>query len=703
MIRRLLCALAALAFVGSPVFAQVDGPAGKAAFASLPSVQGKFNVRGCPGLANPGTADHTADLAACVAAHSAVFVPNGTINHLFGFIPWGSPYGPIYVNGFIQPAGTSISCTSIKTDAFEQLATGVGTTSKGNVSVKPGNLSVNDTITLNGVAITAVASGATGNQINIGASEALTAANLNTFINANSAALTMTSTVDAAQNTTVDLVSTLPGIVGNATTLAVSNATTSYVSGSNMAVGGFTFASDATSTNGFALDNCAFAGNNANVETQVATTIPGASVSGTTLTVPNAPTGAPINLGGTLAGGGILAHTSVQTQLTNTDGAGVPGKTGTYRISINQTIAGPVDFTESPAVNMRYEGNELATAFAGYSSGGVIPHSIANVTFEHDVSGTAVVLGAYGRDSFFENDIVRRADNYAVIDRGADSDRGMWNVDDGRWGNWLSSADIVTMHDIKSWGCANYSVSYLAPDGKHPRCFVFTGANGVTGTNLQSQESEGMGFDFLGSGSNTNNNLQISGMSDADGGANPGAAVQCVSLFKTYNSQINIECGKLNANLIGTPVNAVNVQTSTGNIVRISGSGWSSFPMVINADSAGLNDVTVASNDKVYATIAFNATWSPRPDQQHVEKMTATGNVSLANPPSSTHLNGNEMFELWFKQDATGSRTLTISGSEYSGTCTVSAGANTTSILSVRMSDQSHAAITGCVTGLTGL
>lgn len=60
------------------------------------------------------------------------------------------------------------------------------------------NPAADDTITINGTVITFKTSGATGNQVNLDSTAALTAAALNTFINANTSTLLATSTVSGA-------------------------------------------------------------------------------------------------------------------------------------------------------------------------------------------------------------------------------------------------------------------------------------------------------------------------------------------------------------------------------------------------------------------------------------------------------------------------------------------------------------------------
>lgn len=118
----------------------------------------------------------------------------------------------------VQASGTLIFDTVIATDAF----------------------------VINGVTFTCVASGATGNQFNIGASDVLTAASAAAAINASATALIsgyVTATSAAGLTTTgvVTVTSVFYGLAGNQVTLA-SNDATITASGARLASG----AADAT-------------------------------------------------------------------------------------------------------------------------------------------------------------------------------------------------------------------------------------------------------------------------------------------------------------------------------------------------------------------------------------------------------------------------------------------------------------------------
>lgn len=82
-----------------------------------------------------------------------------------------------------------------------------------------------DAISINGVTFTAVASGATGNQFNVGASDTETATNLAAAINASVTALVAGYVTASSLNTVVTVTAVLPGITGNAMTIASADGT----------------------------------------------------------------------------------------------------------------------------------------------------------------------------------------------------------------------------------------------------------------------------------------------------------------------------------------------------------------------------------------------------------------------------------------------------------------------------------------------
>lgn len=85
-----------------------------------------------------------------------------------------------------------------------------------------------DAISINGVTFTCMASGATGNQFNVGLSDALTAANMAAAINASSTALVNTQVSAAVTDdspVTVTITAKIGGYAGNAVTMASADGT----------------------------------------------------------------------------------------------------------------------------------------------------------------------------------------------------------------------------------------------------------------------------------------------------------------------------------------------------------------------------------------------------------------------------------------------------------------------------------------------
>lgn len=77
-----------------------------------------------------------------------------------------------------------------------------------------------DTVTINGVTLTAIASGANSSQYNVGVDDTATAANLVATINAHTTLSTMVLATSALG--VVTLTALIPGAIGNAVTLAIS-------------------------------------------------------------------------------------------------------------------------------------------------------------------------------------------------------------------------------------------------------------------------------------------------------------------------------------------------------------------------------------------------------------------------------------------------------------------------------------------------
>ena len=130
------------------------------------------------------------------------------------------------------------------TGATSSLSYGAAPTAIGDI-VFAGQPAANDTVTLNGTVVTFKASGATGNQVNIGADDVATAAALVAFANASADVnISKISWSAPGAGLTVYGVAKVAGAAGDAYTLAESGLETS-VSGANL-TGGATTASVTT-------------------------------------------------------------------------------------------------------------------------------------------------------------------------------------------------------------------------------------------------------------------------------------------------------------------------------------------------------------------------------------------------------------------------------------------------------------------------
>jgi phage tail sheath gpL-like len=103
--------------------------------------------------------------------------------------------------------------------AYSKLSAGLLQAS-GTVTLS--SLVATDTVTVNGVVFTAVASGATGNQFNVGGSDTITATNLAVAINASVTAKVVNVVTASASGPVVTVTAVQPGLQGNMNTLAIS-------------------------------------------------------------------------------------------------------------------------------------------------------------------------------------------------------------------------------------------------------------------------------------------------------------------------------------------------------------------------------------------------------------------------------------------------------------------------------------------------
>jgi phage tail sheath gpL-like len=112
---------------------------------------------------------------------------------------------------YMKKATSGTRPVSVKTQVNAAKATGTITLSSHVAT---------DTVTVNGITFTCVASGATGNQYNVGGSDTITGDNLVTALLANATLAAMITAANVAG--VVTLTALNPGALGNAITLAIS-------------------------------------------------------------------------------------------------------------------------------------------------------------------------------------------------------------------------------------------------------------------------------------------------------------------------------------------------------------------------------------------------------------------------------------------------------------------------------------------------
>lgn len=105
-----------------------------------------------------------------------------------------------------------------------QVFTGVGA-AKASGTLTLASVVATKTATINGVTFTAIASGATGNQFNVGADDTATAVNLAAAINASASALVSEHVIATSAAAVVTVTAKRPGAAGNAVTIAGGDAT----------------------------------------------------------------------------------------------------------------------------------------------------------------------------------------------------------------------------------------------------------------------------------------------------------------------------------------------------------------------------------------------------------------------------------------------------------------------------------------------
>lgn len=138
-------------------------------------------------------------------------------------VVWDADNGRFVIKSGTTGATSSISFLSDPT-AF------------GSVAFAVGNAANNDVVTVNGTGVTFKTTGATGNQVNIGADNIATAAAFATFLNGSTDA-NIAAANYFALNGTVYVVHDVPGTAGNAFTLAKTGGTNITLSGATLSGG----------------------------------------------------------------------------------------------------------------------------------------------------------------------------------------------------------------------------------------------------------------------------------------------------------------------------------------------------------------------------------------------------------------------------------------------------------------------------------
>lgn len=114
---------------------------------------------------------------------------------------------------FTRRLRIGVSSTKVTTGLFAGTATG---------TITLASMVATDTVTVNGVTFTCMASGAVGNQFNVGGTDTLTAVALAAAINASATAGINTIVTATSALAVVTVNALYPGYLGNAVTLAIS-------------------------------------------------------------------------------------------------------------------------------------------------------------------------------------------------------------------------------------------------------------------------------------------------------------------------------------------------------------------------------------------------------------------------------------------------------------------------------------------------
>lgn len=149
-----------------------------------------------------------------VAKHTTLKVDGSHAAAIAGYVTYGYQYN--VANAAAGGAGQSVTTTVTFAEKILPCSQAVGT------ATFSGNPANNDTLTIGGTAITFVTSGATGNQVNIGATLAATLASLLSLLRA-SADANLVKFVYGVSGSRLNFDAATPGDGGNALTLAKSS------------------------------------------------------------------------------------------------------------------------------------------------------------------------------------------------------------------------------------------------------------------------------------------------------------------------------------------------------------------------------------------------------------------------------------------------------------------------------------------------
>lgn len=219
MISRWLAALAVASMISQSALAQVDTVARQKA--------AQAQATATTAMTNAATAD-----AKAVTADGKAVAAQSTANTALV----NAATAQDTANYSNTSAGISSAGGALKLGAYKPAPVQIATANARTIVYIATNPLNGDTITLNGTVITFVTSGATGNQVNIGATPILTSAALQAFINA-SADVEIVKFRAYSNFRSVTLFAVTPGSAGNALTVAVSAPTRLIVDGATLKLG----------------------------------------------------------------------------------------------------------------------------------------------------------------------------------------------------------------------------------------------------------------------------------------------------------------------------------------------------------------------------------------------------------------------------------------------------------------------------------